>query len=87
VSTCSVEDEMSVYKGKTVQLVYHNYCISGFMSRCGAGPFWIEQQRCKYYVKSAVRNRCMHYIESLNGHCDSADAQRESRRITEKDSR
>jgi hypothetical protein len=76
---------MNLYKAKTVKLVYQNYCISGFMSRCGAGPLWIEQQQCKYYVKSTVRNRCMHYIESLNGHCDSADAQRESRLIAEED--
>ena len=57
-----------------------NYCVSGLLSRCGAGPEWQKQKKCKYYDKSTIRNRCMHYIETLDGHCDCADAQREVRR-------
>ena len=54
-----------------------NYCIPGIMSRCSAGVVWENQKKCKYSVKSSVSDRCMHYIPSLDGHCDSVDAQRE----------
>jgi hypothetical protein len=57
-----------------------NYCVAGMLSRCGAGPTWQKQKKCKYYKKSTIRDRCMHYIEALNGHCDCVDAQREVRR-------
>jgi len=57
-------------------LVSVNYCIPGTMSRCSAGLIWQEQKKCKYAIKSTVSNRCMHYIESIYGHCDSVDAQR-----------
>jgi hypothetical protein len=57
-----------------------NYCVGGLLSRCGAGPEWQEQKKCKYYRKSTIHHRCMHYIEALGGHCDCADAQREVRR-------
>lgn len=57
-----------------------NYCVSGMLSRCGAGPEWQEQKKCKYFKKSTIGDRCMHYIEALDGHCDCVDAQREVRR-------
>ena len=57
-----------------------NYCVSGMLSRCGAGPEWQKQKKCKYYKRSTIRDRCMHYIETLDGHCDCVDAQREVRR-------
>ena len=62
------------------KLVYLNYCVSGVLSRCGAGPNPQEQKKCRYYQKSTIRDRCMHYIETLDGHCDSVDAQREVNR-------
>jgi hypothetical protein len=49
------------------------------MSRCSAGLIWHEQKKCKFARKSTVGERCMHYIESINGHCDSVEAQRELR--------
>ena len=55
-----------------------NYCRSGIMSRCGAGPDWHHQKKCRFYQKSTISNRCMHYIEALDGHCDSVQAQRDS---------
>ena len=58
------------------KLVSTNYCIPGTMSRCSAGLIWQEQKRCKYAKKSTVSERCMHYIESIDGHCDSVEAQR-----------
>ena len=58
------------------ELVSVNYCIPGTMSRCSAGLIWNEQKKCKYAIKSSFSDRCMHYIESLYGHCDSVDAQR-----------
>ena len=58
------------------ELVSVNYCIPGTMSRCSAGLIWPEQKKCKYAVKSTVSDKCMHYIESLDGHCDSVYAQR-----------
>ena len=59
------------------QLVSVNYCIPGIMSRCSAGLIWQEQNKCKFARKSTVGDRCMHYIESIYGHCDSVEAQRE----------
>ena len=57
-------------------LVRVNYCVPGVMSRCSAGLIWHEHQKCKYAVKSTRSDRCMHFIESISGHCDSVDAQR-----------
>ena len=56
-----------------------NYCVAGVMSHCTAGTVWDEQKRCKYAEKSSVSNRCMHFIEAIDGHCDCAAAQRELR--------
>lgn len=56
-----------------------NYCVSGLMSRCSAGDCWEDQKKCKFYEKSTVSNRCMYYIEAIDGHCDCVDAQREIR--------
>jgi hypothetical protein len=56
-----------------------NYCVFGTMSRCRAGAVWQAQKKCKYYRKSTTRDRCMHYIEALDGHCDCVEAQVEIR--------
>jgi hypothetical protein len=61
---------------RCAELVNVNYCIPGTMSRCSAGLVWQEQKRCKYAIKSSVSDKCMHFIESIDGHCDSVDAQR-----------
>ena len=52
-----------------------NYCVDGSMSHCTAGTTWKEQKRCKHAEKSTVANRCMSYIESIDGHCDCLQAQ------------
>jgi len=49
------------------------------MSRCSAGNVWEEQRKCKFSEKSTVSNRCMYYIEAIDGHCDCVEAQREMR--------
>jgi hypothetical protein len=54
------------------------------MSRCSAGALWDDQKKCKYARKSSVRHRCMYYIESIGGHCDCAEAQRELRKSVDK---
>jgi hypothetical protein len=59
------------------KLVSVNYCKPGIMSRCSAGIVWENQKKCKFSNKSSVSDRCMHYIPSMDGHCDSVDAQRE----------
>jgi hypothetical protein len=64
---------------RAVRLGCANFCVTGMMSRCSAGTAWNDQQRCKYAEKSTVRNRCMHFIEAIDGHCDCAEAQRELR--------
>ena len=56
-----------------------NFCVTGLMSRCSAGTAWNAQKKCKYAEKSTVSNRCMHFIEAIDGHCDCAEAQRELR--------
>ena len=58
-----------------LRLVRTNYCVPGVMSRCSAGLVWNDQKKCKYAVKSTVRNRCMYFIEAIGGHCDSVEAQ------------
>jgi hypothetical protein len=64
---------------REVRLDCANFCVAGLMSRCSAGTVWNEQKRCKYAEKSTVSNRCMHFIEAIDGHCDCAEAQRELR--------
>ena len=66
---------------RCAELVSANYCIPGMMSRCSAGLIWHDQKKCKFAKKSSVSNRCMHYIEPINGHCDSVEAQRELRSL------
>ena len=67
-----------------LRLVRTNYCVPGVMSRCSAGEIWHDQKRCKFADKSTVQNRCMYYIETIGGHCDCVDAQREMKNIAEK---
>ena len=55
-----------------------NYCIPGILSKCSAGTSWAEQRICKYAVKSNYANKCMYFIESIDGHCDCMDAQKDS---------
>ena len=62
-----------------VRLECANYCVAGLMSRCSAGKVWNDQNRCKFAEKSTVSNRCMYYIEAIDGHCDCEEAQRELR--------
>ena len=64
-------------KRQCAELASVNYCIPGIMSRCSAGLIWQDQKKCKYANKSTVGDRCMHYIASINGHCDNVEAQRE----------
>ena len=66
-------------------LVSINYCIPGIMSRCSAGLIWQDQKKCKFARKSTVGDRCMHYIEPIYGHCDSAEAQRELKYLDQSD--
>lgn len=69
--------DLSVDEDRYSRLQYTNYCVPGIMSRCGAGTLWEDQKKCRFSRKSSVSNRCMHYIVSLDGHCDCVDAQRE----------
>jgi len=72
--SCLLREEI-----RDVRPGYANYCVAGLMSRCSAGAVWNNQKRCKYAEKSTVSNRCMHFIEAIDGHCDCAEAQRELR--------
>jgi len=58
-----------------IQTTGANYCVPGLMSRCGAGASPEKQRKCRYFKKSTVSNRCMHYIEAIEGHCDCLEAQ------------
>lgn len=55
-----------------------NYCIPGILSKCSGGISWAEQKVCKFAIKSDYANKCMHFIESIDGHCDCPDAQKEA---------
>ena len=52
-----------------------NFCVPGALSHCSAGTTWADQQNCRFAQKSAYNNRCIHYIESIGGHCDCVEAQ------------
>lgn len=72
---------LPIDKDRCSRLQYPNYCIPGIMSRCSAGTLWENQKKCRFSKKSSVSDRCMHYIVSLDGHCDCVDAQREIRML------
>ena len=56
-----------------------NNCIPGILSKCSAGTNWTEQTVCRYAIKSDyAKNKCMYYIETIEGHCDCLDAQRDA---------
>jgi hypothetical protein len=73
-STCLLREETNEVRRGSM-----NYCVAGLMSHCSAGTVWDEQKRCKYAEKSSVKNRCMHFIEAIGGHCDCVEAQKELR--------
>lgn len=50
------------------------FCQNGLMSQCKA-PSHPESVACHFYEKSAVADRCMFFIESINDHCDCYKAQ------------
>ncbi len=58
-----------------------NYCIPGILSKCSAGELWDDQMLCKYASKSDFAHKCMYFIESLDGHCDCYDAQKDAKII------
>ncbi len=60
-----------------------NFCVPGLLSQCGAGTTWAEQQVCRFAIISSFANKCMYYIESLDGHCDNVDAQKDALTIAE----
>ena len=61
----------------------NNFCVPGILSKCGAGATWTEHRNCAYAKKSKFSNKCIHYIEAIDGHCDCLDAQKDSEMIVE----
>jgi hypothetical protein len=68
--------EISTSGNQNVQKI--NYCITGILSKCSAGASWSEQRFCKFSIKSDYASKCMYYIESIDGHCDCLEAQKEA---------
>jgi hypothetical protein len=60
-----------------------NHCIRGLFSKCGAGNTLLEHRLCRFAIKSEFSNKCMYYNESMNGHCDCLDAQKEAVTLVE----
>ncbi len=60
-----------------------NFCVPGILSKCGAGTIWSGHRHCAFATKSEFSNKCMHYIEAIDGHCDCVDAQKDADRIVE----
>ena len=60
-----------------------NFCVPGILSKCGAGLTWSGHRHCLYAKKSEFSDKCMHYIEDIDGHCDCLDAQKDADRIVE----
>ena len=59
------------------ELLITNFCVPGIMSYCTAGNKWEDQKHCKFSRMASVANRCMYFRESLGGHCDCVDAQKD----------
>ena len=55
-----------------------NYRIPGVLSKCAAGTTWAYQRHCSFAAKSRFSNKCMNYIEAIDGHCDCMDAQKDA---------
>ena len=62
----------------TLNLKPANYCMPGILSKCAAGKIWADQRHCSFATKSKFSNKCMHYIEAIDGHCDCMDAQKDA---------
>ena len=60
-----------------------NYCISGLLSKCGAGSKWEEHRLCRFAIKSSFSSKCMYYNEAMDMHCDCLDAQKDAITIEE----
>jgi hypothetical protein len=60
-----------------------NFCIPGLLSKCGAGTSWSGHRHCTFANRSEFSNKCMHYIEAIDGHCDCVDAQKDAEIIVE----
>ena len=60
-----------------------NFCVPGILSKCGAGTSWSGHRHCAFAKKSELSNKCIHYIEAIDGHCDCIDAQRDAEIIVE----
>jgi hypothetical protein len=60
-----------------------NYCKTGLLSKCGAGSKWEDQRVCRFAIKSSFSPKCMYYNESMDGHCDCLDAQKDALIIVE----
>ncbi len=61
----------------------NNCCIPGILSKCGAGTSWAEHGFCEFAIKSGFANKCMYYNESMDGHCDCLEAQKDAVMIVE----
>ena len=60
-----------------------NFCVPGILSKCGAGTSWPGHRHCTFANKSEFSNKCMHYIEAIDGHCDCVGAQKDAEIIVE----
>lgn len=60
---------------------FYNYCVCGIMAKCTAGSSWREQRACKFSKKSSLGDRCMHYRQLMNGHCDCVNAQKDVKKL------
>lgn len=53
-----------------------NFCKPGMMSTCTAGENWEIQNRCYFAEKATDFNRCMYFLEGIDGACDCTAAQK-----------
>ena len=60
-----------------------NFCVPGILSKCGAGTTWSSHRYCTFANKSDFSDKCMHYIEAIDGHCDCVNAQKDANTIVE----
>jgi hypothetical protein len=59
-----------------------NYSKAGMMTKCTLNPDWKEQIFCTCSEKATGQNRCMYYLPSMDGACDSMEAQKGENRVS-----
>jgi hypothetical protein len=79
----NIKDKLQSWIRHQPNLKPLNFCVPGILSKCGAGTTWSGHRHCTFAKKSGFSDKCMHYIEAIDGHCNCVDAQKDAEIIVE----